>query len=47
MQCGFFRRTMREEMEILIQEKEEQESLNPDGLLNNQDDYEDDHFRPY
>eukprot|EP00057_Strongylocentrotus_purpuratus_P022637 XP_011677111.1 PREDICTED: integrin alpha-8-like [Strongylocentrotus purpuratus] len=44
--CGFFRRRMKEEMERLIQEKEEQESLNPDGLLN-EADYEDDNFRSY
>ena len=30
-------------MESLIQEKEVQESLNPDGLFTHQDDYEDDH----
>ncbi|XP_041477996.1 integrin alpha-9-like isoform X2 [Lytechinus variegatus] len=44
--CGFFRRRMKEEMERLIQEKEEQESLNPEGILN-EADYEDDNFRSY
>ncbi|XP_071500218.1 LOW QUALITY PROTEIN: integrin alpha-9-like [Diadema antillarum] len=44
--CGFFRRRMREEMERLIQEKDERESLSPDGLLNDTD-YPEDNFRSY
>ncbi|XP_072028771.1 integrin alpha-9-like isoform X2 [Amphiura filiformis] len=43
--CGFFRRPMREEMERLINEKDETENLYPEGIWDHPYDDPPDHFQ--